>query len=364
MAFLFLFFSGSLASLFLVAVVKKRLGHRMTDIPGERSSHDRPTPRGGGLGIVATALGGILLYGALASWRMDPGWIAFCLSALLISGISLLDDFRSLSNRIRFLAHSVAAGLTIACLGYFDSIHFPLLGRIDIGLFGAPLTFVWIVGLINAYNFMDGIDGLAGSQAVTAGAGWALVGWMTGQTPVAVLGLLLAAGSLGFLWHNWPPATIFMGDVGSCFLGYAFAALPLFFAAGPAGRPDSGNLPLAAFLFVWPMVFDASFTIVCRLRRGENVFSAHRSHLYQRMAAAGSHRNATLLYAGLSLIGAVLGVAFVLATPGGETAAALGMPLLCIGLWLIVASIERRQGQVKPRLRTQCPPDAPMGRRG
>ena len=142
---------------------------------------------------------------------------------------------------------------------------------------------------------------------------------------------------MGFLGHNWPPARIFMGDVGSAFLGFSLAVLAVI---GGLAHP---GLPLAGLLVVWPFVFDTTFTIVRRLRRGENIFAAHRSHLYQRVVIAGySQRAVTLLYAGLALLGVVLALAWVLALPGAGWLA-LGLPgLLSLGLWRLVVRAETK----------------------
>ena len=203
------------------------------------------------------------------------------------------------------------------------------------GWLGVPLAFFWVVGLTNAYNFMDGIDGLAGSQAVIAGVGWAGLGWLRGEPLVSLLGLLVAGSSLGFLLHNWPPARIFMGDVGSAFLGFTFAALSVLAAQ------QNPRLAVAGILLLWPFIFDTIGTFLRRLRRRENVFAAHRSHLYQRLVIAGySHRTVTLLYSGLALVGLVLALVWVLALPGADWLA-LGLPgLLGFGLWQFVVRAE------------------------
>ena len=148
---------------------------------------------------------------------------------------------------------------------------------------------------------------------------------------------LLAGSSLGFLGHNWPPARIFLGDVGSAFLGYTLAVLPVIAAL------LEPRLALAGVLLVFPFVFDTSFTLLRRWRRGENIFVAHRSHLYQRLVIAGySHRAVTLLYAGLALVGVVLALAWVLELPGSDWLA-LGLPgLFCLGLWQLVVRAETR----------------------
>ena len=336
-------FLGSLLALF---PLKRWLERRqIIDLPNTRSSHAQPKPRGGGLVIVISTLIGIwLVYPALAAsvawWRL----LLVTLGALLIAGVSWLDDMRSLPSWLRLTIHSLGAIAAIYALGYVQVITLPLMGQISLGWLGLPLTFLWIVGLTNAYNFMDGIDGLAGSQAIIAGIGWSLLGWLGGQPLIGTLGLLLAASSAGFLWHNWPPASIFMGDVGSAFLGYTFAVLPLFFTVGHA----NGNLSLdktfiAAVLLLWPFIWDAAFTFCRRLFKGENVLTAHRSHLYQRLVTSGrSHRAVTCIYIGLALIGVVVALIWVFYSARGLALIPLLVLFPAAALWLLVIHRERR----------------------
>ena len=211
-----------------VGRLRRWAGHRqLLDFPNERSSHTHPTPRGGGLVIVILSTAGLILAWLRYPTLSPAALIAYLVGAWLIAGVSWLDDQRSLPNRVRFAAHSLGAILAILAFGYWRVVSIPLIGSLDLGWLGLLITFVWIAGLTNAYNFMDGIDGIAGGQAVVAGLGWAVLGWSDQQPLVAALGVLLAAASLGFLGHNWPPARIFMGDVGSAFLGYTFAVLPV-----------------------------------------------------------------------------------------------------------------------------------------
>jgi UDP-N-acetylmuramyl pentapeptide phosphotransferase/UDP-N-acetylglucosamine-1-phosphate transferase len=147
---------------------------------------------------------------------------------------------------------------------------------------------------------------------------------------ILILGVLLAASSAGFLVHNWPPARIFMGDVGSAFLGFVFATLPSMLQL-PSSRPAA-----IGFLVVWPFVFDTAFTFLRRLRRKESVFSAHRSHLYQRLVIAGwSHVTVTLLYSTLAIAGSMAAIVI----PRAETAVFAAL-VPGIGLWLVVVAVE------------------------
>jgi UDP-N-acetylmuramyl pentapeptide phosphotransferase/UDP-N-acetylglucosamine-1-phosphate transferase len=309
---------------------------QVLDIPNERSSHTHPTPRGGGLVIVILATAGLILAWLRYPTLSPAALVAYLVGAWLIAGVSWLDDLRSLPNRVRFAAHSLGAILAILAFGAWRVVSIPLIGSLDLGVLGLFITFIWIAGLTNAYNFMDGIDGIAGGQAVVAGLGWAFLGWSDQQPLVAALGLLLAATNLGFLGHNWPPARIFMGDVGSAFLGYTFAVLPVIAAQ------HNPRLAVAGVLLVWPFVFDAAFTFLRRLRNRENVFAAHRSHLYQRLVIAGySHRTVTLLYIGLAAAGAILALLWTLDVAESGLAIVLSLPLLGWGLCRIVWRRER-----------------------
>lgn len=290
----------------------------MLDFPNERSSHTRPTPRGGGIGIVFVniAVGAALLIGLPVPLVVPPFsffQIAMVMEgALLIAAVSWLDDVRhGLNPASRLVVHSAAAALAIISLGGWDRVELPFIMTIDFRWIGFLLIFFWIVGLINAYNFMDGIDGIASVQAVTAAAGWTAAGFLSGSPFLFTVGILIGFSAVGFILQNWPPAKIFMGDIGSAFLGYTFAILPLL--AGPSFSNLQGErLPVAGLLMVAPFVVDATFTILRRISRKEKIFQAHRSHLYQRLVLSGlSHRTVSLLYFALGIVGSTAGVGFI-----------------------------------------------------
>jgi len=252
--------------------------------------------------------------------------------------VSLLDDLGHVSYRIRLVAHSLVALLLVLGYTYWDTVNVPLLGTLVLGIPGAILTIVWIVGLTNAYNFMDGLDGMVGGQAVAAGLGWVAQGWIENQPLLMALGALLAASSLGFLFHNWHPARIFMGDVGSTFLGYSFAVVPII-----AARSDP-KLALAGVLLVWPAIFDSSFTVLRRLRLRQNIFAGHRMFLFHRLVAAGwSQSSAALLYTALPVLGAVLACTWAKSNRPVHSAMALVLVASCSGLWLLVRQQEHRR---------------------
>jgi UDP-N-acetylmuramyl pentapeptide phosphotransferase/UDP-N-acetylglucosamine-1-phosphate transferase len=320
---------------------------RVFDVPNERSSHRRPTPRGGGLVIVAVVLAGWLLFEVFTSFApwLTSATVAFACS--LIAAVSWVDDIRSLPARVRFAVQSLAAILGMMSFGFWEKLTVPGVGAIPLGWLGLPLTFLWIVGLTNAYNFMDGIDGIAGSQALVAGIGWALLGWLSGLPILSMLGLLVAASSLGFLMHNWSPARIFMGDVGSAFLGYIFALLPLMMKSFSQNETVSDRTFFTGILMLWPFVVDTAFTMVRRLRMGQNIFTAHRMHLYQRLITLGyNHRSVTVCYAVLALAGVMLAVGWSIEDPI-STASTPVILLLGLALWGFIV-IQERRGAITP----------------
>jgi len=342
-ALMVLALSALILSLLGVEVVRRySLKRALLDIPGERSSHHTPTPRGGGVAIVLIASVGLLVHWL---WLGQPSGrivATYWIGAALLAGIGWLDDLRSVRPRWRFAVHGLAAAAAIVGFGFWSVLELPLLGAVSLGWLGLALTWFWIVGLINAYNFMDGIDGIAGLQGLVAGLGWFGLGLYSGGPAATVLGLLLAAGSLGFLVHNWQPARIFMGDAASTFMGFSFAVLALL----EAERVP--RLALAGALLVWPFVFDASLTFLRRWRRGEQLARAHRSHLYQRLVISGlSHRRVSLLYGLLALAGLALATVWVRRPATGAPLVAAVLPLLGFGLW---GYVVRRETGRRPAL--------------
>lgn len=311
------------------------------DIPNKRSSHVRPTPKGGGIVIVAVTIA-ILVF---AAWQ---GGILFDIApllggAVLIAVVSWFDDLKPLPSILRFAVHTVAALIAIYSVGYFNFIEVPFVTiNWSDSLRGQIVTLLWIVGLTNAYNFMDGIDGIAGTQGLTAGLGWALIGFFIGQPFIVLFGGLLAASSLGFLWHNWHPAKIFMGDVSSAFLGYSFAVLPLL--AMKYSDQDDARFPVIGVVLVWTFVFDAVLTFLRRAWRRENIFAAHRSHLYQRLVIAGfKHDSVSLLYGFLSILGIIISWIWLSINENALKAVLLLFILLMAGgLWGFVRTAETR----------------------
>ena len=313
---------------------------RILDHPNERSSHAVPTPRGGGLAIVLLVLGtGI---GSVLEAGFDKGLI-YVLGSAAIAWLGWRDDLHSLSPRLRFAVQGLVAGVSIWGLGYFKAVTIPMVGELHLGVIGIAITFLWIIGLTNAYNFMDGIDGMAGGVALSAGIAWMWLASNMTNSFAFWVALAITAGSLGFLGHNWAPAKIFMGDVGSTFLGYSFAVLPL------VSSDQSGDALLLGTLLMWTIMMDAGVTFMQRLIRRENVFAGHRSHLYQRLVLVGyKHETVSSLYILLTLLGGLLSYEW---SQGHQIAPPLifvGLPLIWIVLSAHAARLRTTALEAKP----------------
>ena len=265
------------------------LQKKLLDVPNPRSSHSAPTPRGGGLAIVAAFLGAVL---ALALAEHLNGRIAVALVGAggTIALVGFLDDRRTLPAGVRFAVHVASAGLVVFLLGGIPEAELENWGLRGVWV-GAAIAVLALVWTTNLFNFMDGIDGIAGSEAAfIAGAG-AWINWRhAGDAGLTIAMLCLAGASLGFLRWNWPPARIFMGDVGSGFVGFALAALGL--AASTAGA-----IPIAAWAILGGVfLVDATVTLIRRIARGDPWLEAHRLHAYQHLARRyGAHLPVTAL---------------------------------------------------------------------
>jgi Fuc2NAc and GlcNAc transferase len=264
----------------LCRYAKKR---RLLDIPNSRSSHQDPTPRGGGLAIVFCFLGG-LLYLYFAGDIHKSAFNALFNGGLLVAAIGCWDDHRHIPARWRLLVHFVAAAWALFIIGGFPDL---LVGRFVWSpcWLGYGVGIVSLVWLLNLYNFMDGIDGIAGVEAISVAIGAALIMYLNGNSRDAFPLVILAAACLGFLFLNWPPAKIFMGDVGSGFLGFVLGV----FALDTAG---SDALSLWCWVILLAVFFvDATCTLLRRILRGDRFYEAHRSHAYQYLSLKLQKKN-------------------------------------------------------------------------
>ena len=286
------------AALFCVSVVAAYLVARLgiLDEPNHRSSHARPTPSTGGIAIVATfAIGFATVWALSDQARLSTFHLfGFIISALGIALVGFLDDLKRLKTFKIKLGAQIAASVVLLAFGIvFSRVSLPGIGAIDLGWLGYPLTVFWVVALTNIFNFMDGLNGLAGGTAVTVAAFLCAVTFIEGSYFVYMFCYILAAGSAGFLVFNFPRARLFMGDIGSQFIGFSFAALAVIAAEIDVSRTSFLVVPLLFFNFI----FDTTFTFCRRVLRGENVAQAHRKHLYQLLNQIGwSHARVSLFH--------------------------------------------------------------------
>ena len=249
------------------------------DIPNERSLHTKPIPRIGGVAIMAGVLSGWILLFQYWAW-----WVVLPVLGLFM--LSLIDDVRSLPAKIRLLGHFVAAIIVVQGAGVEWLWLLPVL--------------LFIVWMTNLYNFMDGSDGLAAGMALFGFSFYGIAGLMNGNTAFAMMNFSVGAAALGFLYHNFHPARVFMGDAGSIPLGFLAAAFGVW-------GWQLGYWPFWYPILVFsPFVIDATVTLLKRAARGENLAQAHRNHYYQHLVQMGwGHRNTAISeYALMLLAGA------------------------------------------------------------
>jgi Fuc2NAc and GlcNAc transferase len=266
----------------------------LLDHPTQRSSHTQSTPRGGGAAIVLVLVPTLMLLYSTGLLAANPmAAIGFGGSAIALIGF--VDDRHTLSARSRICVHAVAALLAVAAIRAVSLQSLIQWGAM--AWFIAGLEVLAVIWSTNLFNFMDGIDGIAASEAIfVAGAG-AWLNWSCGGNAGLTLAMLcLSAANCGFLLWNWPPSKIFMGDVGSGFVGFMLAALAL-------AACTSSSLPGAVWVILGGIfVVDATFTLLRRMLRGDRWFEAHRTHAYQWLARRWKgHRPVTLLTIGINI---------------------------------------------------------------
>lgn len=268
---------------------------RLLDVPNARSSHDVPTPRGGGLSLAIVLL---TLMPALGAWIGIPlaALAALTLGGLAVAAVGWLDDHTDVPARWRMAVHLAAAVAVVALAGDIPALALPW-GTWPWGWAGGGVLVLFVGWSVNLYNFMDGIDGIAGTEAVTVAGVAAMLLASIGAPDWALMAGLIAAAGLGFLGWNWPPARIFMGDAGSGLLGFLLASLAVLSWAYT-------GLPIWSWLILMGVfIVDATWTLGRRILHGERFWEAHRSHAYQHAARwHGAHRPVTVAVAGINLL--------------------------------------------------------------
>lgn len=261
-------------SLFLTAVLRRyALSRSLMDIPNERSSHSISTPRGGGVAIVVAFLMALTMLWAIGLLSLAH-FFGIAGAGAFVALIGFLDDHGHIAARWRLLGHFFGAAWVLLWVGGLPAIV--VFGvHLELSWFGYLLALFYLVWMLNLYNFMDGIDGIASVEAICACLGACLLYWLAGLDGLIWEPLLLAASVSGFLYWNFPHARIFMGDAGSGFLGIALGGLSLQAAS------VSESMLWAWLILLGVFIVDATFTLFRRLFRGDKVYEAHRSHAYQ-----------------------------------------------------------------------------------
>ncbi|HEU4371455.1 MAG TPA: MraY family glycosyltransferase [Methylomirabilota bacterium] len=286
----------------------RALGRRLgiVDVPGQRKMHTGSVPRVGGVGVTLAAVLA-LAGGTAAGAAAVQGWLPALLGGLIVFAVGLWDDLRAVRPAVKLLFQAAGAGVAVALGVRID--HVTLFGTTHaLGLLAVPLTLVWIVGLTNAFNLMDGLDGLATGLAIIAAATCAAVAISRGDAQGGLLLVALLGALCGFLPYNFNPATIFLGDSGSLVVGYVLAVTAI-----TGWQKGATALAVAVPLLIFALPIADTVLSVVRRTRGlgvGHVFSADREHLHHRLLGLGlSHRGAVLVLYVVSLSLSLLALA-------------------------------------------------------
>ena len=323
--------------LFVVSAVTTRQlvsnSHRISslDIPNERSSHLTPTPRGGGLSFVAVSLFGFLLL-LLNNTLNHADLLALCCAGVIVAIAGYLDDMQKISAAtFRLVLHSIGAIILVVGIGFPSQIS--LFDRtISTGVVGSILGVIYLVWLLNLFNFMDGTDGIAATETIFVCLAGAMLNYhaLSGINHSSAA-VILAVSTFGFLLYNWSPAKIFMGDVGSGYLGIVIGGLSLMAAK------QQHELLWVWIILLAVFVSDATITLIRRLLRKQKPHVAHRSHAYQHLAIRfNSHAKVLLIVLAINVVW-LLPIAFLVADKqlAGTTGVVIAyVPLLLAALFL------------------------------
>ena len=337
MTIFFVVFVVFFVSLVLTGGLRRyALARSLMDVPNARSSHSVPTPRGGGVAIVLGFLSVLPILAFLGGLSWTFTW------ALLGAGsgialLGFLDDHGHIAARWRLLGHFLGAIWALFWLGGLPALE--LFGFVlDLGWLGHVLAAIYLVWMLNLYNFMDGIDGIASVEAICACLGACLLYWLGGFENLILAPLVLAMAVAGFLYWNFPPARIFMGDAGSGFLGIILGMLSLQAAW------SSPKLLWVWLILLGVFIVDATLTLLRRLLRGDKVYEAHRSHAYQFASRHyGRHLSVTLVVTAINLFWLLpLAACVVLWNMDGALALILAyVPLLVLAVRFHAGELEK-----------------------
>jgi len=320
---------GIISSLITYFIRWFTLKNNILDISNNRSSHDIPTPKGGGISIVTILFGTLIV---LKSFNIieSPFFNSALIGLGIVAFIGIIDDFKSLPISIRAISYIIASTLSVYLIGGFSnlSINHYSFNFIHSGFILSVLFIVW---LTNLYNFMDGTDGFAGIQTICVSIFSGLLLYFSIQPSYAILLFCLAASTVGFLYWNWAPARIFMGDVGSCTIGFLFGLLSIY----------TVKIEIVA-ISVWlillaPFICDATYTLLKRIANREKWYEAHNSHAYQKIYQMGvSHSKLAMGLLFMNLL-VIWPIAYVAHTYNNLEFAMIILSYIVLGaIWLTV----------------------------
>ena len=322
------------ASLMTGWIVARRPTRWLIDHPNERSLHEQPVSRAGGIAILLGLAGGCAVVALFAP--PDSAYVWALAGALIIAAVSFADDLSSVAPAVRLAFHLAASGCVVIAGLSVERIDLPWtslhLGTVP----GAVFTVLFVAWLVNLYNFMDGMDGFAGGMTAIGFSALALLCMLGDAIMLAAVSAVVAACTLGFLPYNFPPARIFMGDLGASLLGYLCAVTIL-----AAERLASVPLWIPVLVFS-PFIVDASVTLARRVVAGEAPWRAHRTHFYQRLVRLGwGHRKTVVRQYGLMLACACSAAAALRLTPLGQGLLLGAWVAVYVALMIGVANLER-----------------------
>lgn len=288
---------------YLIAVAGSRFAarsKRLRDHPNHRSSHTQPTPKTGGLAIIAAWLAGVFVFGVFSGSAQITSHAALLgVLALCALGVGLADDLFDMSPLWKFAGQFAVAGLFVAFFTPLQGAPVPFAGYAELGFVGVFLTVFWFAAFMNAYNFMDGANGLAAGSAALAMCGFCVIAAFSGAPFAAACAFLLAVALFGFLPVNLRRGRLFMGDNGSQAVSFIIAALAVMAANASEGRVSALVIPV---IFL-PFLFDVALTLAHRAIRRQNMLSAHREHLYQLIIRMGaSHASVAVAYMAMTAL--------------------------------------------------------------
>ena len=327
-------------------ITRIMIGVNIADVPNSRSSHTRETPTAGGLAVVISFCVGLAAISYLVpSLAADLGGLSiFIAVTAVIAGFSLIDDYRGLAPLLK-LALQIFSAVTFSLLvAHFERLWLPGYGMVEFGEFGVALTILWIVGFMNAFNFLDGINGLASGGTLITAFFLAIIALSVGAEVVFLCCVLLLPATLGFYIYNFPSGRIFLGDVGSQSMGFIFAGMAVIGASADTARISFYVVPILFFGFI----FDFTVTVLGRLYHGRNLFEAHREHLFQICHRLGlSHVRVCMIYYVFFALNGALAMAAQWADPFKR----LYMALVLFPFYVVYAVVTyraaRRRGMIE-----------------